>query len=199
MTPNDPNSSPWGESKPDAERAVPQPAVPQPVAPAPGQTARPIRRKPHPWMGLLSLLLILFYGLRLWYSHAQNVGIRHYNAGLVAENKGDAQGAIREFSLATDSAMKDSDKADAYFRRGYLLLHAHQNDKAIADFSKTIELNDTYEEAYFNRGLIEIDKGQLSQASSDFDRVVQLKPDDKNVAAERERIRQLQNAHSSAK
>jgi tetratricopeptide (TPR) repeat protein len=51
-------------------------------------------------------------------------------------------------------------------------------DKAIADYSKAIELNPEFIDAYLRRGNIYSRKGQYNNAISDYSRLIELKPED---------------------
>lgn len=57
---------------------------------------------------------------------------------------------------------------DYWFNKG-------NNDKALAFYNKTIELEDRYFMAYNNRGLIYQKRGELDKALLDFDKAIQLK------------------------
>ena len=61
-------------------------------------------------------------------------------------------------------------KGVAYFKKG-------QNDKAIAEYNKAIEINPRLAEAYANRGLAYAQgKGQFDQAISDFNKAIGINP-----------------------
>lgn len=49
-----------------------------------------------------------------------------------------------------------------------------QPEKAIADYSKSIGLLDTYAEPLFNRGVIYLDRKDYQKALNDFDRIVKI-------------------------
>lgn len=44
----------------------------------------------------------------------------------------------------------------------------HDNDKAIADYTKSIELDPTFSAAYVGRGRCWADKGDYQRASTDY-------------------------------
>ncbi len=58
-------------------------------------------------------------------------------------------------------------------------------DGAIADFSKTIEINTQYAEAYADRGLAKLGKGLDTEAQRDFDKYLELKSDMKSFLEQR--------------
>lgn len=53
-----------------------------------------------------------------------------------------------------------------------------QYDKAIAQYTKAIELNADNAMAYYNRGLAYLNKGQYDKAVSDYNKVIELNPKD---------------------
>ena len=58
----------------------------------------------------------------------------------------------------------------AYYKKGEL-------DKAIANYTKAIELQPDYAEAYYNRGLAYRNKATFDKAIADYDKAIALKPD----------------------
>ena len=51
-----------------------------------------------------------------------------------------------------------------------------QYEKALADFTKAIDLNPKLAEAWYNRGRAHSDLGQLDKAITDFSRAIELAP-----------------------
>ena len=51
--------------------------------------------------------------------------------------------------------------ADAYYMRGVVYLKQGQNDRAIADFTKAVELAPNFAKAYCNRGVAYAMQGQI--------------------------------------
>ena len=50
-------------------------------------------------------------------------------------------------------------------------------DRAIADFTKAIQLNSNYTDAYYYRGMAYSDKGDFGHAVADFTKVIEARPD----------------------
>jgi tetratricopeptide (TPR) repeat protein len=65
---------------------------------------------------------------------------------------------------------------EAYYNRGLAYLNKGDDDRAIADLDKAVELAPLFFEAYCNRGLAYLNKGDDDRAISDFDKAVELAP-----------------------
>jgi len=65
---------------------------------------------------------------------------------------------------------------DAYLVRGKTYLQKDDNDRAIADFTKAIELDPEGANAYNHRGVAYANKGDFDHAIADFDKAIQLNP-----------------------
>jgi len=64
-----------------------------------------------------------------------------------------------------------------YSYRGYIFLAIKGNeDRAIVDYSKAIELDPKYADAYYNRGIAYKRKGNLDQAIADYSKAIELDP-----------------------
>jgi tetratricopeptide (TPR) repeat protein len=92
---------------------------------------------------------------------------------------------IQEKSRDLEKAIVDSGKAIArgghwsaiaYTNRGAAFLEEKQYDKAIDDFSKTIELSPRNANAYLGRGFALANKKQFSRAIEDLNRAIDLNP-----------------------
>ena len=81
-------------------------------------------------------------------------------------------------ACAAHPTPKPEDNAEAYFVRGVTYARKGQYDKAIADFTKAIELNPRHAEAYINRGLAYKNTGQYDQAISDCTKAIEINPRD---------------------
>ncbi len=68
--------------------------------------------------------------------------------------------------------------AMAYHNRSLLFLAARDYERALADASMAIELNQAYDDAYHNRGNIFAASGDYSRAIADYSIAIRLKPDD---------------------
>jgi tetratricopeptide (TPR) repeat protein len=66
--------------------------------------------------------------------------------------------------------------ADAYINRGNVYAKKHDYDRAIADYTKAIEVNPQYADAYFNRGNVYAKKHDYDRAIADFTKVIEMKP-----------------------
>jgi tetratricopeptide (TPR) repeat protein len=68
--------------------------------------------------------------------------------------------------------------AMVYYNRGTFWYEKDDNDKAIADYSKAIEITSTYASAFNNRGNAWSAKGDLERAIADYDRAIEIDPKD---------------------
>ena len=64
-----------------------------------------------------------------------------------------------------------------YFARAVAHSFLKQDNQAIADYDRAIQLNPDYATAYNNRGLSYSNKGDEDRAIADYDRAIQLNPD----------------------
>ena len=54
-------------------------------------------------------------------------------------------------------------------------------EKAIVDYTKAIDINDSYEDAYNNRGVIFYIKQEYEKAINDYTKVIKLNPNNRDV------------------
>jgi len=99
--------------------------------------------------------------------------------------------AIIECSRQVSGVVKTLNISDSYLYRGLAYEAKEQFDKAIADFSKAIEINPNSEKAYDSRGNMYLLKGQADQAIADYSKVIALNP--KNSEAYINRARGFQS------
>lgn len=65
--------------------------------------------------------------------------------------------------------------AALYMHRGDVLRSAHQYDKAIVAFDKSIDLNSNFALAYFGRGASYEEEGNLKLAAADYQKCLEFK------------------------
>jgi tetratricopeptide (TPR) repeat protein len=86
----------------------------------------------------------------------------------------------------------------AYEGRGTALMQSGKMDKAIADFTRAIELDPEIVWAYYNRGLARVYIGNESDAQKDFSECLKLRPDLKaELDAKIDLARELREEHKS--
>jgi len=73
------------------------------------------------------------------------------------------------------SSSGHSSATDA-FNRGVTALNASNYDRAIAEFTEAIRLNQNYTEAYYNLGLVYFSIGNWSRAITNFETTLRLSP-----------------------
>jgi tetratricopeptide (TPR) repeat protein len=81
-----------------------------------------------------------------------------------------------DFTLWNDVVFKSPNKARPYYNRGIALDRQGQLDKAIADYSKAIQINQNYTSAYSNRGLAYIRLKQFDRALADSRKAIEIDP-----------------------
>lgn len=64
--------------------------------------------------------------------------------------------------------------AYGYYNRAYLYALSGERERAIADYTRAIELMPRFGQAYFNRGLLRIQAGDVSAATADLSRAGEL-------------------------
>lgn len=72
-------------------------------------------------------------------------------------------------------------KADTYINRGIVYIGKNDYPKAIADFTKAIELDPNDASYYIRRGKAYSEKDQHANAVADFSQAIKLKPNDETV------------------
>ena len=71
---------------------------------------------------------------------------------------------------------KDSKNYREYYNGGVARLEKGENDAAISDFTKAIEMRPGFANAYFYRGRAYLHKGENDQALSDLDKAIEIDP-----------------------
>ena len=71
---------------------------------------------------------------------------------------------------------KESKNFREYYDRGVARLEKGENDAAISDFTKTIEMRPGFVMAYFYRGRAYLGKGEFDQAISDLNKAIEIDP-----------------------
>jgi tetratricopeptide (TPR) repeat protein len=103
--------------------------------------------------------------------------------------------AIRDYDHLL-SVKKEPD-ADLYYNRGCAHLAAGRLDMALADFNKSVEMNETWSLAYNNRGVTYARLAQYDKAIEDFSAAVKLEPG--NATAYRNRAMAYKKLGEAAK
>ena len=70
--------------------------------------------------------------------------------------------------------LEGHDLAISYYNRGIFWYDKDESDKAIADYTKAIELSPDYASAFNNRGNAYAAKGDLDRAIADYDRAIEI-------------------------
>ena len=104
----------------------------------------------------------------------------YFNLGIEAHKTGNYKLAIEYYSKAILTGFSDiHDLAIAYYNRGNSYVAINDYTQAIADYTKTLEINPNYADAYANRAVITyMVLGNYNQAMEDFNKAIELDPDD---------------------
>ena len=65
---------------------------------------------------------------------------------------------------------------NAYFNRGSAFATKGDHNRAIADFTKAIEITPQNADLFYSRGLVHRAKGEISEAIADYTRAIELNP-----------------------
>ena len=84
----------------------------------------------------------------------------------------------RQAALKAEEDRKRADEAKAYYNSGASSLDKRDYDRAIADFTKAIEINPKDGDAYGFRGLAYTRKDNYDLAIADFTKVIEINPKD---------------------
>jgi tetratricopeptide (TPR) repeat protein len=80
------------------------------------------------------------------------------------------------FSLASCLPSYDP-QAEEHFWQGIEYRKEEQNDLAMAEFTRAIELDPTYDLAYYNRALLYYFSGDLERSLTEYNIALELRPD----------------------
>jgi tetratricopeptide (TPR) repeat protein len=126
------------------------------------------------FVGFLLLSLMVCFTSPAWAS-----GWIDFNACLTAVSRENYDEAIRLCTNAIASGeLSREDLSLAYEVLGVAWYQKKDYDKAIADYSKAIEINPKSDEAYYNRGNAWYDKGDYTKAIADYTKVIEINPKD---------------------
>lgn len=123
---------------------------------------------------LIIIIFVLALGTQAWadawsdYSEAKKAG-----------KSKDFDKAFALYQKVIDSGqLKGKDLAEIYYSRGNTWFDKGDLDKAIADFSKCVELDPKNGDAYYSRAFAWDYKGEPDKAIADFTKAVEINPKD---------------------
>ncbi|TRU27689.1 MAG: tetratricopeptide repeat protein [Microcystis aeruginosa Ma_MB_S_20031200_S102D] len=79
------------------------------------------------------------------------------------------------------SSQPNSTTAETYFKQGEDYRNNNQSDKAIAAYTKAIEINPQYAEAYKNRGIVYLNLKDYDKAMADNNKAIEINPQYSNA------------------
>lgn len=89
----------------------------------------------------------------------------------------DPQMQIRLYTTClTKGGIAATDRAGAFNNRGYAYMRLGDGDRALADFSASIENDPTWNIAFVNRARIYVSRGELDKAEADLDHALKTTP-----------------------
>ncbi len=133
--------------------------------------------------GFLICLFYLFFTIQrqsiwknnlvLWEDTSKkspNHAIPHSNYGMALKDAGKMDEAIREFSIALDPELKDSNKGRATTANNLGIVYLDKEDYKNAEywFHKALYYDSSYGRAYYHLGLIYFIKGEYGNSVSDY-------------------------------
>ena len=151
------------------------------------------------------------YGFALVKKDLYNEAIRYYTTAIEKDssiskayfNRGIAYFDKRQYKKAISDmteVLKDERMVDAipYFFRGTAYAHLRMLDMALADLSKSIELNPNVSESFKNRGLVYEMRQEYPRALVDYDIAFQLNPSNRKLLINRSKIHYLLKDYQKA-
>jgi tetratricopeptide (TPR) repeat protein len=104
----------------------------------------------------------------------------------------DVDRRLRGCSRLIEEGGSDKEKlAAAYINRGNAYFGKRDYDRAIADYSKVIELNARHTEAYNNRGAAYEKKDDHQRAIADYRKAFSIDPHSRGAALAKDNLRRL--------
>ncbi len=101
-------------------------------------------------------------------------------------------------AASAQSIQSALDDAKVPYNRGIAFRKAGDSDRAIAEYTKAIELKPDYINAYKNRGNVYSDKGDYDRAIADYTKAIELKSDFTNAYYNRGTAYYRNNSYSRA-
>jgi tetratricopeptide (TPR) repeat protein len=151
------------------------------------------------------------YGFALVKKDLYNEAIRYYTRALEKDNsltkayfnRGIAYFDKRQYEKSIQdmtSVLEDERMVDAipYFFRGTAYAHLRMPDQALADLSRSIELNPNVSESFKNRGLVYEMRQEYERALVDYDIAFQLNPANRKLLINRSKIYYLLKDYQKA-
>lgn len=100
----------------------------------------------------------------------------HYNLGILAQQQGHVDDAVREYELALQYASDENGAARAHNNLGFLWLNQGNLKPAIEQFSAALQIYPDKQNSLFGRGMAEYRLGNLDAAVADFSRAAKIAP-----------------------
>jgi clan AA aspartic protease (TIGR02281 family) len=111
---------------------------------------------------------------------------------------GEAPAAKAQHAAQTSAAADVATSAAEYARLGAALASRHEFERALADFSKAVEMEPNSSAHIYERAKLYLQTGQVPLALADLDRVIALKPDFIEAYISRAAVRERQDKMADA-
>lgn len=95
--------------------------------------------------------------------------------GKLKGNRGDLQGALKEYNRAIAFEPKE---ADLYYERGLVKLELKDYKGSMNDLQRCIKLDPDYQKAYFEIGYLKMEAGKFEEALDDFNTAIRMDSND---------------------
>ncbi|MBT4482504.1 MAG: tetratricopeptide repeat protein, partial [Candidatus Latescibacteria bacterium] len=112
-------------------------------------------------------------------SDPEKRGAIHIQIGICYYFLGENEKSVNSYTTALVEANRADDKegiAGTYTNRGNAYAKLDQYDKAIADYTKALDINPEYAIAFSNRGNAYSDSGNYETAIADFTKAIEINP-----------------------
>jgi tetratricopeptide (TPR) repeat protein len=124
------------------------------------------------FVAILSISLMVFLTSPAWAG-----GLEDAIAGFAAESQDNYDEAIRLYTKAIKSGELAGEQLKRVYKgRGYGWDYKGDYDKAIADFSKAIEIDPKDATTYYSRGCVWGQKGDYDKAIADYTKAIEIDP-----------------------
>ncbi|EME46348.1 hypothetical protein DOTSEDRAFT_70370 [Dothistroma septosporum NZE10] len=108
----------------------------------------------------------------------------HLRKGLLAIRRRTGEGyneAAESFDKATEQGNLDKHEANAYNMRGTFRYLRGENDAALEDLNKSIELDESLVQSYVKRASMHLEQSARDAAANDFELAQKYNPDDPDI------------------
>ncbi len=114
--------------------------------------------------------------LQLVYAAPSQAGMNKDLADCTASDRPTSAAACTR--VMNSGRLPDEQFYIGHYNRGWSYFNAGDNDRALADFDKSIKYLSTYADTYYSRAVVQHDRGEREKSLADLDRYLELKSGD---------------------